>query len=89
MVRFYLLGSLIGWAFFLLLLFVVIYGAVRLALKHDRASQVRVPPAPVPPARPLPEQAVPERAPQRPETPEPEDRTRAEGEPPPGAPKTG
>lgn len=34
------LGGLIGWIFSLAVMFLVVYGAVRLALTHDRRSQV-------------------------------------------------
>lgn len=34
------LGGLIGWIFSLAVMFLVVYGAVRLALTHDRRNQV-------------------------------------------------
>ncbi|MFF5210402.1 hypothetical protein [Streptosporangium sp. NPDC000396] len=34
------LGGVLSWLFSLAVLFLVIYGAIRLALKHDRRSQI-------------------------------------------------
>ncbi|GGL22679.1 hypothetical protein [Planomonospora parontospora] len=34
------LGEVLSWLFSLAVLFLVIYGAIRLALKHDRRSQI-------------------------------------------------
>ncbi|MEU4327473.1 hypothetical protein [Nonomuraea dietziae] len=36
-------GGVIGWLFSMVVLFLAIYGAIRLALKHDRQSRIPSP----------------------------------------------